>query len=59
MLQCQQLIGVDFSSQHHPVHWVAERACAMGADRMEFWGVSARQRCLAASAPSFTSPDAA
>ncbi len=40
MLKRRQLIGANFSFQHHPFRWTAEKLSAMGFDRMEFWGVA-------------------
>ena len=40
MLKRKQLIGANFSFQHHPFRWTAEKLSAMGFDRMEFWGVA-------------------
>ncbi len=40
MLKRRQLIGANFSFQHHPFRWAAEKLSAMGFDRMEFWGVA-------------------
>jgi protein FrlC len=40
MLKRKQLIGANFSFQHHPFRWTAEQLGAMGFDRMEFWGVA-------------------
>ncbi|MCJ8520327.1 protein FrlC [Pseudorhizobium tarimense] len=36
----RQLIGANFSFQHHPFRWTAERLSGMGFDRMEFWGIA-------------------
>ncbi|NRP18312.1 D-tagatose 3-epimerase [Ensifer adhaerens] len=40
MLNRKQLIGANFSFQHHPFRWTAEHLCAMGFDRMELWGIA-------------------
>jgi len=40
MLKRQQLIGANFSFQHHPFRWTAEKLSGMGFQRMEFWGVA-------------------
>lgn len=40
MLNRQQLIGANFSFQHHPFRWAAEQLSALGFDRMEFWGIA-------------------
>ncbi len=40
MLKREQLIGANFSFQHHPFRWTAERLRAFGMDRMEFWGIA-------------------
>lgn len=40
MLKRKQLIGANFSFQHHPFRWTAERLSAMGFDRMELWGIA-------------------
>jgi len=40
MLKRKQLVGANFSLQHHPFRWTAEQLRAMGFDRMEFWGVA-------------------
>lgn len=40
MLKRKQLIGANFSFQHHPFRWTAEKLSAMGFDRMEFWGIA-------------------
>ncbi|MBN9272511.1 MAG: sugar phosphate isomerase/epimerase, partial [Mesorhizobium sp.] len=40
MLKRRQLIGANFSFQHHPFRWTAEKLSAMGFDRMEFWGIA-------------------
>lgn len=40
MLNRKQLIGANFSFQHHPFRWTAEHLRAMGFDRMELWGVA-------------------
>lgn len=40
MLDRRQLIGANFSFQHHSFRWTAERLSAMGFDRMEFWGIA-------------------
>jgi protein FrlC len=40
MLKRKQLIGANFSFQHHPFRWTAEKLCAMGFERMEFWGIA-------------------
>ena len=36
----KQLIGANFSFQHHPFRWTVERLRAMGFDRMELWGIA-------------------
>ena len=40
MLKRKQLIGANFSFQHHPFRWTAEKLSSMGFERMEFWGVA-------------------
>ena len=40
MLKRQQLIGANFSFQHHPFRWTAEKLSGMGFQQMEFWGVA-------------------
>lgn len=40
MLKRQQLIGANFSFQHHPFRWVAEQLRLMGFTRMELWGIA-------------------
>lgn len=40
MLKRSQLIGANFSFQHHPFRWTAEKLSAMGFDRMELWGIA-------------------
>ncbi len=40
MLKPLQLIGANFSFQHHPFRWVVEQLQAMGLKRMELWGVA-------------------
>jgi protein FrlC len=40
MLKREQLIGANFSFQHHPFRWTAEKLSAMGFQQMEFWGVA-------------------
>ena len=40
MLKRKQLIGANFSFQHHPFRWTAEKLSGMGFQRMEFWGVA-------------------
>lgn len=40
MLKRNQLIGANFSFQHHPFRWTAEQLAAMGFERMELWGIA-------------------
>lgn len=40
MLKREQLIGANFSFQHHPFRWTAEQLGKMGFRRMELWGVA-------------------
>lgn len=40
MLKREQLIGANFSFQHHPFRWTAEQLRGMGFSRMELWGVA-------------------
>ena len=40
MLKRKQLIGANFSFQHHPFRWVAEQLHRMGFERMELWGIA-------------------
>jgi protein FrlC len=40
MLRHEQLIGANFSFQHHPFRWVAEQIHQMGFKRMELWGIA-------------------
>lgn len=40
MLKREQLIGANFSFQHFPFRWAAEKLSAMGFQQMEFWGVA-------------------
>lgn len=40
MLRCEQLIGANFSFQHHPFQWVAGQLRQMGFKRMELWGIA-------------------
>jgi len=40
MLRHEQLIGANFSFQHHPFRWVAEQLHQMGFKRMELWGIA-------------------
>lgn len=40
MLRREQLIGANFSFQHHPFRWTAEHLRTMGFDRMELWGIA-------------------
>lgn len=40
MLRREQLIGANFSFQHHPFRWVAEQLRRMGFSRMELWGIA-------------------
>ena len=40
MLRHEQLIGANFSFQHHPFRWVAEQLRQMGFKRMELWGIA-------------------
>lgn len=40
MLKREQLIGANFSFQHHPFRWVAEQLRQMGFSRMELWGIA-------------------
>ena len=40
MLKREQLIGANFSFQHHPFRWTVEHLRAMGFSRMELWGIA-------------------
>ncbi len=40
MLKREQLIGANFSFQHHSFRWTAEQLRGMGFNRMELWGVA-------------------
>ena len=40
MLKRKQLIGANFSFQHHPFRWTAEKLSGMGFQQMEFWGIA-------------------
>lgn len=40
MLERRQLIGANFSFQHHPFRWTAEQLAAMGFRQMELWGIA-------------------
>ena len=40
MLKRNQLIGANFSFQHHPLRWTIEKLSAMGFAQMELWGVA-------------------
>lgn len=40
MLKRNQLIGANFSFQHHPFRWTTEKLSDMGFRRMEFWGIA-------------------
>ncbi|MGC0053846.1 sugar phosphate isomerase/epimerase family protein [Brucella pituitosa] len=40
MLKREQLIGANFSFQHHPLQWVVEQLRLMGFQRMELWGIA-------------------
>ncbi|MDR6635707.1 protein FrlC [Phyllobacterium sp. 1468] len=40
MLRHEQLVGANFSFQHHPFRWTAEQLHQMGFKRMELWGIA-------------------
>lgn len=40
MLKRNQLIGANFSFQHHSFRWTAEKLSAMGLQQMELWGIA-------------------
>ena len=40
MLKREQLIGANFSFQHHPFRWTAEQLRRMGFDQIELWGIA-------------------
>ncbi|MFI3904429.1 sugar phosphate isomerase/epimerase family protein [Ochrobactrum sp. S1502_03] len=40
MLKREQLLGANFSFQHHPFRWTAERLSGLGFRRMELWGIA-------------------
>lgn len=40
MLKQEQLLGANFSFQHHPFRWTAEQLSKLGFRRMELWGVA-------------------
>ena len=40
MLKRNQLIGANFSFQHHSLRWTVEKLSAMGFAQMELWGVA-------------------
>jgi len=40
MLKREQLLGANFSFQHHSFRWTAERLSELGFRRMELWGIA-------------------
>lgn len=39
-MERNQIIGANFSFQHHSFRWTAENLRALGFDRMELWGIA-------------------